>query len=137
MATLPADSQPPVRRSRPLVLLIEDNLTELELYTMVADEEFSVVTATRGDTGFALALHERPDVIVVDVLLPDVDGLILCEWLRTNAATSSIPVIVMTGDDTAYARATVMRSELTGVLMKPFPADRLLTALANAIDRSR
>ena len=130
------DVQSTAPRQRPLVLFIDDNLTQLDLYAMMLEKELDVIKATRGETGYALADSERPDVIIVDVLLPDVDGLAICHRLRANPSTASIPVIVLTGDDGAYARAQLVRSELTGVLLKPCPADRLLSALQMAIERS-
>ena len=121
-------------RTRPLVLFIEDNLTQLDLYVMVVEKDVDVITATRGETGYDLALSERPDVIVADVVLPDVDGLNVCARLRANRVTASIPIIVLTGDDFAYARAQQMRSDLTGVLLKPCSADRLLAAIRQAVE---
>jgi twitching motility two-component system response regulator PilH len=120
-----------------MVLFIEDNLTQLDLYSMVLSEAVDVRTATRGETGYAMACAEKPDVIVIDVLLPDVDGLTICERLGRNPDTALIPVVVLTGDDHAYARAQQARSELVGVLLKPCPADRLLAAVHDAIERAR
>ena len=51
-------------RTRPLVLFIEDNLTQLDLYVMVLEEHMDVITATRGEAGYELACTERPDMIV-------------------------------------------------------------------------
>jgi CheY-like chemotaxis protein len=126
---------PHSQRQRALVLLIEDNLTQLDLYSMVLREECDVVTATRGEMGYELACTEHPDAIVADVLLPDVSGLALSKRLRANPSTASIPVIVLTGDDVAYARAQLVRSELTGVLLKPCPADQLLSTVRQAVER--
>jgi DNA-binding response OmpR family regulator len=123
-------------RLRPRVLFIDDNLVQLDLYAMVLEHDVDVMKATRGESGYALAQEERFDVIVIDVMLPDVDGLAICERLRANPSTASIPVIVLTGDDDAYARAQAVRSELTGVLLKPCPADRLLSAIRAAMERS-
>src|SRR5438874_13495005 len=120
-------------RSRPLVLFIEDNLTQLDLYSMMIEDQVSVVKASRGETGYDLAVSEQPDVIVLDLLLPDADGLAVRERLRTNPATASIPIIVLTGDDAGFARAELMRSQFfIDVLSKPCPADRLLSAIRKA-----
>ena len=124
--------RPNGRRSRPLVLLIEDNLTHLDLYGMVLQEELNVTTATRGETGFTVATIERPDAIVVDVLLPDGDGLALCDRLRQHPRTVATPLIVLTGDDYAYDRAMRIRT-VDAVLKKPCPAERLITTLHRAI----
>jgi CheY-like chemotaxis protein len=126
--------RPTSHRPRPLVLFIEDNLTQHDLYVMVLEQAYEVMAATRGEAGYQLACRELPDVIVVDVMLPDVDGLALCERLHANPATATIPIIILTGDDRAYARAQLVRSELTGLLLKPCFADRLLSAVRAAID---
>src|SRR5438067_13055726 len=119
-------------RSRPLVLFIEDNLTQLDLYSMLIEDELSVIKASRGETGYDLAVSEQPDVIVLDLLLPDADGLVVHERLRTNLATASIAVIVLTGDDAAYARAEDVRSQSSDVLWKSCSADRLLSPFRRA-----
>ena len=125
------------RRRRPLVLLVEDNQQQLDLYEIVVQRDFSVMHASRGMDGFRRACEDVPDAIVMDVLLPDVDGLEVCKRLHGNPATANIPVLVLTGDDQAYARAHKLHSELTGVLMKPCSGDRLLAALHQAIERAR
>lgn len=92
------------RPAHPRVLIIEDNHTQLDLYAMAIEDSADVIKATRGEDGYALACGERPDIILLDVLLPDVDGLALCQRLRMNPVTADIPVLVLTGDDAAYAR---------------------------------
>lgn len=124
--------RPNGRRLRPSVLLIEDNLTHLDLYCMVLQEELNVTTATRGETGFTIATIERPDAIVVDVLLPDGDGLAICDRLRQHPKTALTPLVVLTGDDDAYERAMRVRT-IDAILKKPCPAERLLTTLHRAI----
>jgi DNA-binding response OmpR family regulator len=120
-------------RPRPLVLLIEDNLTHLDLYSLILQDKVDVVSATRGETGLTIARVERPDAIIVDVLLPDADGLALCQQLREQHETSSIPLVVLTGDDDAYDRAADLRSVVDAILKKPCPADRLLATVHRAI----
>jgi DNA-binding response OmpR family regulator len=120
----------PGPRSRAIVVLfIDDNVTQLDLYSMMVETEFTVVKATRGETGYHLAINEHPDVIVLDLLLPDVDGFALTSRLAANPATARIPIIVLSGDDAAYDRAAQMRLRYREVLNKPCPTDRLLTAI--------
>jgi CheY-like chemotaxis protein len=133
MATNPdPDRTNDAERQRPVVLFIEDNLTQLDLYSMMIEGELSVVKATRGETGYQLALSEQPDVIVLDVLLPDVDGLALADRIRANAATASIPIVVLTADDAARERAEA-HGDFSDVLLKPCPADRLMTAIRRSL----
>lgn len=118
-----------------MVLFIEDNLTQLDLYTMVLEDEFAVLTATRGEQGYELATTLQPGAIVVDVVLPDVDGLAVCDRLRANPQTASIPLVVLTGDDAALERAHAMRERVQDVLAKPCSAERLLAVLRSATVR--
>jgi DNA-binding response OmpR family regulator len=131
------DEQVLDQAARPRVLFIEDNPMQLDLYELVVQQEMTVLRAPRGEDGLALARRKQPDVIVIDVMLPDIDGLAICHTLRTDAITQSIPLVVLTGDDGAYARAQLIGSELAAILRKPCPADRLLGALRGAIQRSR
>jgi DNA-binding response OmpR family regulator len=103
-------------RTRPLVLLIEGDDSQLDLYARLIDEDLSVLTASRGETGYALACSEEPDVVMIGVRLPDVDGSTICQRLRANPDTASIPVVMFT---------------------RPYPADLLLATLHCAIEQVR
>jgi len=118
--------------ARPLVLLIEDNLTQLDLYSMLIEDELSVITASRGLTGLELAMSQRPAAIILDLGLPDLDGFSLADRLRANPATAAIPIVVLTGDDAAHARASRDR-RFRDVLLKPCAADKLLAVLRQAL----
>ena len=84
-------------------------------------------------TGYIVALAETPDAVVLDILLPDMDGLLLSQRLRAHPTTASVPIIALTADDGAYARADQMRSQFADVLLKPCPADTLIAAIRRAI----
>jgi DNA-binding response OmpR family regulator len=118
-------------------LFIEDDPMQRELYRVTLADEFEVRTAPTGQLGYARACAEKPDVVLIDLLLPDMDGLRLCERLRANAATARIPVVVLTGDVAGYTRARLrLGSELSGVLMKPSGAERLVSAIRDALGRA-
>jgi len=122
------------RRERPLVLFVDDNLDQLELYAMVLERHVDVLKASRGESGYALACGELPDVIVLDIMLPDSNGLQLSQLLRSNPQTSRIPIVFLTGDDAAFRNAHVSPHRLAAfeILKKPCPADRLLATIEAA-----
>ena len=78
------------RRPRGRVLLVEDSFDELELYALILADAVDVLKASRGETGYALACATVPDVIVLDILMPDVDGWHVREWLRNNPVTARV-----------------------------------------------
>jgi RimJ/RimL family protein N-acetyltransferase/CheY-like chemotaxis protein len=127
---------PPKRRERPRVLMVDDNPTQLDLYSIVLEEAADIDRATRGEEGYRLACSELPDLIIVDVLLPDVDGLALAKRLRDNPRTARIPIVVLTGDDAAYARAQQEPIAFSAILTKPCPANLLLGVLKAATSQS-
>jgi putative two-component system response regulator len=120
------------RPTRGRVLLVEDSFDELELYALILADDVDVLKASRGETGYAVACAERPDVIVLDILMPDMDGWQVRERLRRNPATASIPVLVMTGDDDSYEKA-IARSDVFAALKKPCAPDQLLLAIQRAL----
>ena len=127
------------RRIHPLILIIEDSLDQLDMYAMVVEEHFDVLKASRGEAGYALACAERPDAIVLDILLPDIDGFEVFRRLRSTPATAAIPVIFLTADEPSVFRAMASRECATAfaILRKPAPADRLLETLRAAVNESQ
>jgi len=64
------------------ILIIEDVVLQLDMYEMaLTDLGYSVLRATRGHIGYDVSVKEKPDVIITDLALPDVDGWVVCAWL--------------------------------------------------------
>ncbi len=79
------------------ILIIEDDINLIELYqAKFAMEEFEVMTASDGHEGAAKAVTEQPDVILLDILMPNVNGFEVLKELKQHAESKEIPVIVYT-----------------------------------------
>jgi len=112
------------------ILLIEDDLTFLDLLRMhLASAGHEVVTAEDAALGLLAIIGETPDLIVLDLFVPYLDGFELLEALRTDPATRPIPVIVLTGhtDDETYARARKLGA--ADFFTKPVERDRLIKSI--------
>jgi DNA-binding response OmpR family regulator len=82
------------------VLLIEDDVRVRELYELVLKmDEYQVVTAETGEDGLVKAVSENPDLIFLDIRLPDMNGLKVLEHLRQEDKTASIPVVILSNLD--------------------------------------
>ena len=81
---------------RPLVLVIDDTPTNLSLLNELLREHYRVRLANSGPRGLALAEAAPPDVILLDVMMPEMDGYEVCRTLKSNPATAGIPVIFLT-----------------------------------------
>lgn len=83
-------------RERPLVLVVEDNPDELELYGKILwYNGFDVLFARDGAEGLQFAQDHEPDLVLLDLGLPEMDGLELCRRLRQRTANSRIPVVIL------------------------------------------
>ena len=116
---------------RPEVLLIDDCGDQRDLYELLLESEFDVVGAAGGVQGLALAAARRPDVIVLDIEMPGMDGIETCRRLKADPSTASIPVVMLTGSD--YLPAETLLAGVFAVLEKPCPDRKLVDTIVAAI----
>ena len=124
-----------IQKTRPTVLLIDDCEPHRSMYEMTLEAKFDVVTAARGREGIRLAATNQPDAILLDVLMPEMDGWETCTRLKSDPATESIPVILLTGVTDIDLTDHAMAVGACDVLTKPCPPDRLLGTIQKALGR--
>ena len=113
-------------------LCIEDNIANLRLIEEVlADVNIEVIAATSGQLGIDIAASARPDVILLDVNLPDMRGDAVLSALRARPQTAAIPVIAVTADATDTQRRRMLELGVSAYLTKPLDIDTLLAAIAD------
>ena len=118
------------------VLLVDDNPDLLALLSMSIEAAgFSVTTATTGPDALKRG-RELPDLIVLDLVLPELDGFTVCQTLKTNRATASIPIIVMTGLASEDNRLAGLDCGANDYVTKPFAPDELIARMRILLDRS-
>jgi DNA-binding response OmpR family regulator len=127
--------QPVVLTDRSTILVVEDDDLQCELLeTGLTRNGFHVVTTRTASGGFRLATQESPDVIVLDLGLPDGDGLALCSRLADEPATANTPIIIISG---TTEKDIVRRSRASGgmfFLHKPYDPNTLLLLVNRALD---
>lgn len=119
--------------SQPLVLLVEDNA---EMRTHVVDylsTHYRVLTAENGRQGIDVAIHEVPDLIVSDVMMPELDGYELVERLKTDERTSHIPLILLTAKSSYDSRLKGLSAGADDYLGKPFSLAELNLRIGNGL----
>jgi CheY-like chemotaxis protein len=117
----------------PHLLLVDDCAGVRDLYQLALEPTFQVLTASRGTDGIAIATSERPDVVVLDVVMPGLDGWETCAAIKSNPLTADIPVILLTGADDRDLTEHANAVGASALLNKPCPADRLLAAIRSAL----
>ncbi|HWQ91553.1 MAG TPA: response regulator transcription factor [Clostridia bacterium] len=118
------------------ILIIED---ELPMRTALADllqvEGYRVLTAAEGETGLRRALEEKPDLILLDIMMPRLDGLSLCaELRRLNVAT---PILMLTAKGQVDDRVEGLDAGADDYLAKPFSSEELLARIRALLRRTR
>jgi two-component system alkaline phosphatase synthesis response regulator PhoP len=115
---------------RKKILVVEDNADMLELLRLsVKAAGFSVVTACHGIDGLERARSGAPDLIVLDLMLPELDGIAVCETLRKDPATANIPVIMLTGMSGELSRLAGLDCGANDYLTKPISTDDLISRI--------
>ena len=117
----------------PRLLLIDDCVPIRDLYELVLTPAFQVVTASRGTEGLVIAMTNRPDVIVLDVLMPGLDGWETCAALKSNPFTADVPVVLLTSADDRDLTQHAIAVGAAALLHKPCAADRLLATVQSAL----
>jgi DNA-binding response OmpR family regulator len=134
MVMIEASTQPVSVPRRIRVLLIDDAISQRDLYEAVLTAQFEVLTAARGEDGLRLAIQAGPDAIVLDVKMPGLDGWETCRQLKSGHATADIPVILLTGaDDVEDLAGQAIRVGATTLMKKPCSADRLTETIRSCV----
>jgi DNA-binding response OmpR family regulator len=111
------------------VLVIEDDPSVRELLAVaLRKQEFDVLEAPDGESGLALAGRERPELVLLDLRLPGIDGFGVLQALKRSPATAEIPVIAVTGSEGLWlgARARVLSLGAADFVAKPFEINALI-----------
>ena len=116
------------------VLLVDDSNTVLLMEKMIlAKRPYDIVTARDGAEGVAKAKSERPDVILLDVMMPNLDGLSACAAIRSDPDTAHIPIVMVTTRGEEQNIETAFRNGCTDYVTKPINGIELLTKLNHVL----
>jgi DNA-binding response OmpR family regulator len=109
------------------VLVVDDSWTELTMIaTPLRNSGFEVVTAVDGDEAVEKVFKERPQCIVLDVVLPKQSGFQLCRKLKSSELSRHIPIILLTSKNTPLDRSWGLRQGADLYMTKPFNEDELV-----------
>jgi DNA-binding response OmpR family regulator len=113
---------------RKKILIVEDNTKLLEVLRLTLKEAgLSVSTATNGVEALKKARSIRPDLVVLDLVLPELDGFAVCEALRRDPALAGMPVIALTGLTSEISRYAGLESGASEYVTKPFSPGQLVS----------
>lgn len=118
----------------PLILLIDDEPQILRaLKTILAVSHFQVITAMTGELGIAMAAAQQPNLIILDLTLPDMDGIQVCQEIRS---WSQVPIIVLSVRDNEKDKVAALDMGADDYLVKPFGIEELMARIRVALRHS-
>lgn len=121
---------------RPKILCIDDDQLLLGLFAdTLKGHDFHPLTASDGPSGIALAKQERPDLILVDVMMPNVDGYEVCSRMRADPDLKDLPIIIVTAILDPKLNVKAIQAGATLAMRKPFDPDQLIRLIRTTLAR--
>ncbi len=116
-------------------LVIDDEIENLDLIKTLLNESFNVHGAGDGEEGFNLALKLIPDVILLDIGLPKIDGLKVCDKLRNHEATRHVPIIMLTASKDSESIVKAFNNGADDYISKPYRGTELVSRVLSKVRR--
>jgi len=116
------------------ILVVEDNEANLYLVRFMLEKKgYEVIEAREGIAGVELAIKEKPDLIIMDIQLPDIDGLEATKRIRASEADGDIPIIALTSYAMMGDRERALAAGCTGYIEKPINPETFIAELEKCL----
>lgn len=116
------------------MLVVEDDEDVRTYISQAFSDDFKVYTASNGTEGLSMARVKLPDIIVSDIMMPEMDGIELCRAIKNDITTSHIPVILLTAKDSILDKEEGYESGADSYLTKPFSTNLLKSRINNIVE---
>lgn len=131
------DHKPKLSSDAPLLLLIDDNDDLREFIAGELSDMYRILTAANGEEGWLLVQQELPEIVITDVMMPELDGYALTERIKTNPLTSHIAIMLLTAKAAQQSKVTGLTQGADDYLVKPFHVQELKLRLRNMLDHQQ
>lgn len=121
------------------ILVVDDNPVMVDIVKMALESDYIVISASDGKEGIEMARKEKPDVIIMDVMMPNISGIEMLRLLLSDEETKNIPVIVFTASHFDPSTEMIFRVEknVKSFLRKPCTVDVLKSEVSSAIESNK
>lgn len=116
--------------TRPVILAVDDTPENLDVVKGLLTPTYVVKAAVNGMMALKVAEKQTPNLILLDIRMPHMDGFEVCHKLKANEATSDIPVIFLTGESDAATEADALAAGAAGYITKPIEPNALLAKIS-------
>lgn len=122
--------------SKKKVLIVEDEESLLKLESiLLTSRGYDVCSARNGKSAMAMLESEKPDIVLLDIMLPEMDGFEVCRQIKSNPQTSSIPVIMLTAKKSREDMATGEQAGADWYITKPFKSAMVVETIQRFLNK--
>jgi two-component system alkaline phosphatase synthesis response regulator PhoP len=125
-----------MKKGKILVVDDEVNITQI-LEFSIGSEGYEVITAANGEEAVDQARREQPDLIILDIMMPKIDGYEACRILKSNPLTKSIPVVLLTAKGRDIDKRLGFEVGATDYIVKPFSPNKLVDRIHELLSCSK
>ncbi len=122
---------------KPRILIVEDHADVVEYIVACLEGDYSLRVARNGKEGYEQALETVPDIVLCDVMMPEMDGLELCRRLKADRKTSHVPIVLLTARAGQNNKLEGLAQGADAYLVKPFDPEELRLRIGNLLEQNR
>lgn len=120
------------------ILIVDDSQVERKKFQITLDKEkHKLAFAQTGEEAITMAYDTKPDLIIMDFVMPDVDGVQATDYLKSNEATKNIPIIMVTSIRQKEEIIKAIKCGVNDFLIKPFQHDQLISKINYQLNNSK
>jgi len=119
---------------KPSILVVDDEQTIRSLVRMSVRDKFILLEACDGDEAVDIARKHKPDLILMDIIMPNMDGYQACSMIKRDKSTRSIPVVMLTGLGYEHNKKLAEEVGADGYITKPFTQKELLDTIGKFLE---
>jgi len=116
------------------ILIVDDTVANVKILIEMLSEEYELSVATSGSECLEAVVENPPDLILLDVMMPEMDGYVTCEWLKSNSNTRDIPVIFLTAKSEEKSEAKGFELGAVDYIIKPFSQTITMSRIKNHLE---
>ena len=125
------------KRQRGKILIIDDSSVNIQLLNEILKNEHDICFALNGEDGLSLAIKEQPDLILLDIIMPKIDGYEVCNRLKANEQTKNLPIIFITVTTGKLAEEKCLNMKAVDYIKKPFESSIVKLRVRNHLELKR
>ena len=117
------------------ILIIEDEPDLCQIYKLRLESNYEIIIAQDGMTGLDMARNEKPDLILLDIMLPKLNGLQICRLLKFDDKYKDIPILIVTARGQIADKEMMTKMGANDYIIKPFKTEELIRKIEGIIEK--